>query len=283
MGETYCGKTCDNCTWKEKLNCPGCKSGPGKALCTDCSIATCCREKGHDACDTCNLNAGCLSLRNRNDKPKQRLEILEAEQERKTEADNRALAIGKWLWILFLLVIPSIVTDIMTVGFFAREVPVVYRIGEVSGIIVSLLYGVVLLKLSSAEEKYKQAGIYYLIVVVESILDLLMWSGSEESVGRLLMTLAITLLSFYATYLEIMAHSSVLIGIDDRLSQDWADIWKFLLGANLGLIGGTVFMLVSIILGTIIVFLSVVFMIIMSVYRIIYLYHTAVVFRDYNV
>lgn len=28
MAETYCGKTCAECTQKEILNCPGCKAGP---------------------------------------------------------------------------------------------------------------------------------------------------------------------------------------------------------------------------------------------------------------
>ena len=30
MAETYCGKSCAECSKRDILNCPGCKAGPGR-------------------------------------------------------------------------------------------------------------------------------------------------------------------------------------------------------------------------------------------------------------
>lgn len=49
MSETYCGKSCAQCTQKEALNCPGCKVGPGRQLGGECELALCCRGKGYEA------------------------------------------------------------------------------------------------------------------------------------------------------------------------------------------------------------------------------------------
>ena len=282
MGETYCGKTCDNCTWKEALNCPGCKSGPGKVFSKDCSIASCCREKGHDSCDSCSFKVDCMSLRNRYTKAEIRKKERDAELERQKETDTRALAIGKWLWFLFLLIIPSTIAGILTLNFVAQKVPIVYRVGEILKIVVALLYGAILLKLSSAEEKYKKAGIYQLVAVAGTLLNMLIWGGTEDAPGQLFTSLPFGIISLYGTYFEFMAHSSVLIGIDNRLSEDWVDLWKRVLGANIGIIGGSIFMIVSLILGGIIVIAAAVYLIIVSIFTLMYLHRTAVVFRDYT-
>ena len=52
MAETYCGKSCAECTKKEELNCMGCKTGPGRPFGGDCELAKCVRDKGHETCET---------------------------------------------------------------------------------------------------------------------------------------------------------------------------------------------------------------------------------------
>lgn len=44
MGDTYCGKLCEDCQFKDNLQCPGCKTGPGKTWMTECELAKCCME-----------------------------------------------------------------------------------------------------------------------------------------------------------------------------------------------------------------------------------------------
>lgn len=38
MEGTYCGKLCEECQYKEMLQCPGCKEGPGKAWNCECEL-----------------------------------------------------------------------------------------------------------------------------------------------------------------------------------------------------------------------------------------------------
>ena len=172
MGETYCGKTCDNCTWKETLNCPGCQYGPGRMLSKECKIASCCREKGHYTCDSCNLKVDCLSLRSRYQQPEYRKKDLDAKLERKQENDARAAVIGEWIWFLFWLVVPSFIAAITSNEKMFVNMPRLNMFGTILGIIVSIVYGVILLKLSPAEERYKTADICHLIVVAGNLINL---------------------------------------------------------------------------------------------------------------
>ena len=283
MGETYCGKTCDNCTWKEALNCPGCKSGPGSLYSRDCSIAKCCREKGHDSCDSCNLKADCISLRGRYEKPKQRMESLEAEQQRAKEIDERARTIGKWIWILFLLNIPNIIASILTNERMMANMPRLYLFGQVLSIVVEFAYATVLLKLSSAHENYKRAGICRLIVVGGSLLIILIWGGTGATVGPVLTGLMFAIVSVYATYCEYMAHSAVLTGIDDYQADRWELLWKWYMGIYIGIIVSTILVLLQSVLGLLLILGAGIAAIVISIIALIYLYRTAVVFRDYNV
>ena len=69
MGESYCGKSCDSCPVREPENCPGCKNGPGSPWSGECELARCCRDKGHDSCNTCNLSYQCSMYNNREWQP----------------------------------------------------------------------------------------------------------------------------------------------------------------------------------------------------------------------
>ena len=85
MAETYCGKTCADCSQKETLSCPGCKAGPGKQYGGDCKLAKCCIEKGHQECSTCGFNGHCGTLHGRICMPDDRLKAIEVEKEETAE------------------------------------------------------------------------------------------------------------------------------------------------------------------------------------------------------
>lgn len=97
MSETYCGKSCVDCTQKESLNCPGCKAGPGRQFGGDCELAKCVRVKGHETCDTCGFKGNCGTLRSRDRMPDYRIRKIEQEEMRKAAIAKRAPILGKWL------------------------------------------------------------------------------------------------------------------------------------------------------------------------------------------
>ena len=95
MAETYCGKSCEECTKKEQLNCSGCKTGPGRQFGGDCELAKCVRDKGHETCDTCGFKGNCGTLRIRDSMPDYRIRKIEAGEQRKAAIAKRAPVLGK--------------------------------------------------------------------------------------------------------------------------------------------------------------------------------------------
>lgn len=77
--ETYCGKTCAACSEKEALLCSGCKTGAEG----ECKLADCCREKGHESCDTCGFHEGCATLHEC--EPAYKKQSIEEQQRQKEE------------------------------------------------------------------------------------------------------------------------------------------------------------------------------------------------------
>lgn len=79
MNETTCGKNCLECTYKEALNCPGCKAGPGKTYGCTCELAKCCQDKGHETCQTCGHLPTCRTYQGRYRIPEYRQQRAQAE------------------------------------------------------------------------------------------------------------------------------------------------------------------------------------------------------------
>ena len=131
MADTYCGKICSECTRKEILNCPGCKEGPGRQYDGDCELAKCCRDKGHEVCDTCGFKGNCGTLRSKDQQPDYRKRKIEAELRQKQEVAKRAPFLGKWLWVLFWLVIPTTIAGLMENDLVAESAPSVFFAGQI--------------------------------------------------------------------------------------------------------------------------------------------------------
>lgn len=110
MGESYCGKRCDECPARPGGHCAGCKDGPGSPWSGECEIARCCRNKGHESCGTCTLNGHCALYSGRMGAQRERERRREAEDEARRRNADRAPLLAKWLTVLFWLVIPNIIS-----------------------------------------------------------------------------------------------------------------------------------------------------------------------------
>lgn len=49
----YCGTYCEECKWKDKTNCKGCKANKGNMFWGECDKAVCCIEKKLEHCGEC--------------------------------------------------------------------------------------------------------------------------------------------------------------------------------------------------------------------------------------
>lgn len=49
----YCGLDCEACGYREKTNCPGCRTAAGKMFWGECDLAMCCIDKAIEHCGRC--------------------------------------------------------------------------------------------------------------------------------------------------------------------------------------------------------------------------------------
>ena len=283
MAETYCGKSCEDCTKKEQLNCSGCKTGPGRLFGGDCELAKCVRDKGHETCDTCGFKGNCGTLRSRESMPDYRIRKIEAEAVRKAAIAKRAPVLGKWLWIIFWLVIPSSIGSIMSHETTAKILPGLVMPGQIINAICSLTYGAILLKLGSEEDRYRTAGICALIAGGVSAVVAIITVAAEEATWTLLFTLPAAVVAMVGEYNEYMAHSAVLSGVDNELSEKWEVLWKWYIGLFLGMFGCIIVMLIIPILGAIAILGCAIGTVVVGILKLVYLYRTAKIFREYPV
>lgn len=283
MAETYCGKSCEECTKKEQLNCSGCKTGPGRQLGGDCELAKCIRDKGHETCETCGFKGNCGTLRSRESMPDYRIRKIETEAMRKAAIAKRAPVLGKWLWIIFWLIIPSTVGGLMANESTAKILPGLFMPGQIINAICSLTYGAILLKLGSEEDRYRIAGICALIAGGVSAVVVMITGTGEEATWTLLLTLPAAGVAMVGEYNEYMGHSAVLSGVDNELSEKWEVLWKWYIGLFLGMFGCIIVMLIIPILGALAILGCAIGTVVVSILKLIYLYRTAKNFREYPV
>ena len=279
MAETWCGKHCSECSKKEELNCPGCKAGPGRSWPGDCEIAVCCRDKGHESCDTCTNSRFCGKRSRKDDMPERRLRKLAAEAEKRAEFARKAPFLGRWLSILFWMVIPSTVASLLGMNAMADVAPGVYRVGNYLTVACGLIYGLILLRLAKEYFGYRTAGVLRLVTAVASLLLVLVSSEDAVANWSLLISLPAMVVGLVGTYQEYMAHAAVLSGVDDCQAEKWRLLWKWKIGLTLGIFGCLVVLLIFPLLGILAVFAALIGILVVGIVELVYLYRTAQAFR----
>ena len=279
MSETYCGKTCADCVRREELNCPGCMAGPGRPYDGDCILAKCTRKKGHETCQTCIYSNTCGTLRGRESMPDQRIRKMEADKQHKAMLVKRSEVVGKWLWILFWLAVPSVIAGVLGSDLFAESVPDLYLTGNILGFLCSLAYGLILLKLRGEYDGYRIAGICSIIACVLSACASL---AGEATVLAKFLTVPGSILGLVAAYQEYISHSAVLVGVDDELSEKWGALWRWEIGCYGTLVGGTLLVAIAPVLGLIVMFAAATGLLVLGILKLTYVYRTAKIFREYD-
>lgn len=282
MSDTFCGKTCEGCEYQERLNCPGCRVGPGRRLYGDCRIAKCCIEKGHQNCVTCGFYESCGNLRGKHRMAENRHKSIESAKAREEAVAKCAPILGKWLWILFWLVIPSTIASFLTNENIASVIPGNLLPGRILDAAVTLAYGLVLLKLSRLEQQYQAAaGCTLLCGIVDVVLAVIV-GGGEQPNWVLAITLPAAAVSMVGVYKEFMAHSAAVSWVDSDLAEHWETLWKVFIGLYCALFGSIVVFFISQILGALILLAAAIGILVVSVMRLVLLYQTAKAFRTYR-
>lgn len=279
MPNTYCGKSCAECTYKEELSCPGCQAGPGKPHYAECDLAQCCQDKCHETCETCQLQPHCGKLRGKERIPEYRIKSREAERANLEKLAKRAPVLGKWLWVLFWLVIPSTVASLMTNEDIMAALPALFVPGTVLQAVTLLVHVFALWQLGKLEERYKTAAVCALAGIVTTLASLL--TGGENEGWTLLITIPAAIVIMVGKYNEFTAHSIVLQGMDYELSNKWSNLWKWYIGCYGAILGCILLVIIAPVLGLLVMLAALVGLIVVGIVEMVYLYKTAKQFRMY--
>ena len=205
---------------------------PGAAIAKSRAAA---RNKGHESCGTCTLNGHCALYSGRMGAQRERERRREAEDEARRRNADRAPLLAKWLTVLFWLVIPNIISQVMTNENVLELLPELYWPGTVLSILYMFAYGGVLYVLRGESGRYRTAGTLLLISGVISVVMLLAFSANAFAV---IVSLAASVIVFVAEYQEYMGHAEVLAGADNYLADRWRGLWRWMIYAFAASIGG---------------------------------------------
>ena len=197
-----------------------------------------------------------------------------------------AAALAGRLKVLFWLVVPGTIAGLMSDEALSAHWPDLASLGEILGILCSVVYGLLLLSLAKVNGGYRAAGACTLFVVAAGVIVQVL-TGSEDphNVERsiaLILTFLSGVAALVGEYTECTSHAEVLEPVDIALSQRWRRLWKWYIGAYLALFAGIFVTLLSAWLGLLVMTASTVGSLVVAILKLVYLWRTARTFREYE-
>ena len=230
MRVNACGKDCAACGEYAAEKCGGC----GEETTALCAIARCAEKKCFDKCTECWKNDDCKSLPKKDEMPALRRETLRYEMERRVWAQENAVTLRRCLTALavlavlrgFPLLLSLPIEALLPAG--AQMSPLLFA--PQTKLLVAachVVYGAVLLILSSLQEKYRMAGLC--ILLSGAVTAAQPYLGEKAALALAAVYL---LLSFAGEYYECTAHADTALGVERDLAENWGRIWKWIVAGQ---------------------------------------------------
>ena len=146
----------------------------------------------------------------------------------------------KWYRILFWLIIPTVIGNIMTNDTVVELIPALQRPGYLVSTLASLLMAAATLKLKEYSPKLAFAGWGSIGLAVFGLAENFLLSHLGIAVVVAVIMVIVSLVVEYHNY---YGHSELLVSYSEELSEKWRKLWKWeilSLGATLGSILVTV-------------------------------------------
>ena len=198
--------------------------------------------------------------------------------------EDAAVLAGR-LWPLFWLIVPGTIAGFLSDEALAAHWPDLASLGEILGILCSVVYGLLLLSLARVNGGYRAAGVCTLFVAVAGIIIQSLGGGDPRNVERgiaLILTLLAGVAALVGEYTECTSHAEVLEPVDLELSQRWRRLMKWYIGTYLGSVGSIVVVMIFGPLGLLVMLASIIGMMVVAILKLVYLWRTARTFREYE-
>lgn len=188
---------------------------------------------------------------------------------------------GKYLSYMFWLLIPNIISGILTNENLGGRSKTLFIIGTVIQIVCLIAYAFFLWQLQTEEELYRTGAIIYLAGVVWTLVNSLFLKTSSVVLSIVfgLIGLVISLAQIYFVY---EAHSSIVEEIDPELSEKWMKLRKRYFIA-LGVVAASVVLLFIPVLAGICAIVGAIMVAVMGILELVYLYRSAQVCKSQHI
>lgn len=313
MGNSFCGKNCDDCLDKAEVGCPGCKSGPGKESGALCEIAKCCNGKLRESCATCASNGACDLFEERETMMQKwsgtRGNVTATESnygstvegtdasygEQRSRARDRhdAPFLRKSLLAIFWLFLIGGTGSVLSNENLFGSIPGSIVIGTLINLGAGIAQAVLMIRLGQEERAYKIAGVCMLVGTclafvgggITGIADVAVkFSGTAAVflglIFGVLLVLAAVVLEIIGGYQFLVANARVVERRDAALSDRWYTMSKLFFVVLGGIIVVPILVFLLKLFGIILALLYVVGVLAFGVCEYVFLYQTANRFRE---
>ena len=186
--------------------------------------------------------------------------------------------ISKHFWLLFLIIIPVTVFDFLTADLFSGTG--LYTLGNIGLFAANMIYGIILIKLSSQYHYYKISGICYIVSVLLTVwLQLMGVTEFGVAFGSIVLSSFRTILNAVAVYYELSTHSDIISREDYEMSTKWAKLTTYYVFSYVLLLISIISVSFIPIISFIIIMVASFSILILGIMKFIYLYRTAKIFR----
>ena len=279
MASTYCGKSCDNCGYREELKCNGCQNGPGNVFYGDCDIAECCRQHCLEQCADCESKMGCETYNSAGKKAYFR--SIKTESKNNQSQDSGKVEVCRFMEkrvrMIVILSILQIILNLFTNTKLIDVPATLYYTALFAGLVVGIIYGAILISMSRESNRFKFAGGCYIVAPIVTLLSVFTYNLNIITFIGVLMIIV----SFIAMYQEIYGFSDALRGIDNALSLKWCGIWKKLITWMVVMFVSAFVMFIIPIIGIIGLVVSVIGLLVASIMRLVCIVDTANAYDNY--
>lgn len=253
MVDTYCGKTCGQCIKKQNDECAGCITDKEGGKSESCEVASCCKDSHHNSCYKCGSREVCVTYHR--------------------EKTPYAGFLGKWISILFLISIASVITSFFTLDLIGTKITKIASITEVA---INVVYVMILVVLAKVNYSYKLAAIMGIVVQGLNITAIV--RGEKSTWGIILSVIAL-LIGLVGEYNELDAHTNVLYDVNNELAGKWHTLWNITICAYLALMVGFLSLFVIPGFGADFLLLGAIGLIVRGILKLVYLYNTSKGFK----
>jgi len=191
---------------------------------------------------------------------------------------QQAPKIALLLGVLFWMVLPRGVAVLLGQEIFTSRLPILGTVGSVLGVICSLIYALVLLKLVFVSERYRFAGMCSLAASAINVVMLFM----KASVVTTVLVLVVVAITLAADYFELHGHAELLDDEDPVQAENFRTLWKWNIGATGALAVGLLLLVFSPFIGVVTLLTGATGVVIVAVRKLIFLHRAWVTFRDYE-